>query len=83
MKTLLISLFILTGSLLAAQDNTYYYGINGKIVEQEDNPIYQQKVWNTMTGYRQKVYLISKDGWKWIRTEKTGVKKNGQLFWND
>ena len=79
MKSIIILTLIALGSLLSAQENTYYYGVNGKIVEEQDKPIYQRKVWKTMGGYKMKLYVSAPEGWKWLRTEKTGVKKDGKL----
>ena len=79
MKILIANLILAFCTLVSAQDNIYYYGVNGRITDEGGSPIYQHKVWLTPSGYKTKVYVTSSEGWKKIHTERTGVKKDGQL----
>jgi hypothetical protein len=80
MKQLIILLSLLLIPLLASSqdENTYYYGVNGEIVDQMDNALVYKTVKLSSSGKATvKTFRKTRDGWIDTRIEKIGKGKNG------
>lgn len=78
-RILLAILILLSGTSVATgQDAVYHYGVNGKILENDEGARLRKRIWKTPTGYREKIYTRQDGDWMWIRTEKTIVFKSGK-----
>lgn len=78
-RTVLITIITSMTALIWGQDHIYNYGVNGKILEDEKDAIIQKRVWHSGNRNREKVYVSTPEGWMWIRTENSRMKKSGQL----
>lgn len=76
--TILIFIFLFMFGFINAREPVYYYGVNGKLVNEPDRALHRKTVKKISdTRYRIKVSAMSDEGFRLTRTERIRIQEEG------